>query len=40
MLHGSQESGGKGLGRAKMKHEKQNRYSMVLKSEVGGAWEG
>ena len=38
--HGSQEWGGNGLGRLKMKHEKGVGCFMVHKSEVGRAWEG
>ena len=38
--HGSQEWGGKGLGRLKMKHEKGFGCFMVPKSGVGRVWEG
>ena len=34
MPHGSQEGGGNGLGRPKMKHEKGVRYFIVPKSGV------
>ena len=37
--HGSQEWGGKGLGRLKMKHEKGVGCFMVPMSGVGRAWE-
>ena len=40
MLHGSQECGGKGLGRPKTKHEKGVGCFMVPKSGVGRVWEG
>ena len=38
--HGSQEWGGKSLGRQKMKHEKGFGCFMVPKSVVGMVWEG
>ena len=37
---GSQEWGGNGLGRPKMKHEKGVACFMVPKSGVGRVWEG
>ena len=40
MLHGSQEWGGKGLGRLKMKHEKGVGYFVAPKSLVGKVLEG
>ena len=40
MFHGSQEWGGKGLGRFKMKHDKGFGCSMLHKRGVGRAWEG
>ena len=39
MLLGSQEWGGKGLGRLKMKHGKGFGCFMVPKREVGKVWE-
>ena len=38
MLHGSEEWGGKGLGRLKMKHEKGFGCFIVPKSGVKGGW--
>ena len=38
--HGSQEWGGKRVGRFKMKHEKGCGCFMVPKSTVGRVWEG
>ena len=40
MLHGSQEWGGKGLGRPKVKHENECGWFVVSKSVVGRVWEG
>ena len=40
VLHGSQEWGGKGLRRFKMKHEKRFGCFMVPKSGVGRVWDG
>ena len=39
-IHGSQEWGGKGLGRQKMKHEKGFGCFMVPQNGVGRVWEG
>ena len=38
--HGSQEWGGKGLGKLKMKHEKGFGCFMAPKRGVGRVWEG